>query len=240
MSFTKITLDPRIWVLGLLGTAFILLSLGAAFAGGNKMQDQMIGLTAQLDGGCSATLIHSKRDDKSGDVSTIFLTAKHCVDGKKSDLKIDMPVYHKNRLVKRDSYVARVKGEWFNGDLALIELRDKQTFFDKVAKIAPAEPEVAIGDAVWTVGYPLGWSLTITNGLFGVIETQDFAKPGTEYYRATPDIAGGELGRRFLARGQGRRLRVDRRHDGTSAQRLVHRSVHAGGGYPRLSESRPS
>lgn len=189
-------LDPRVWILLLLGILFLALSFSVAFAD-DKMQKQMIGFTAQLDGGCSATLIHSKRDNATGDVSTIFLTAKHCVDGKKSDLKVELPVLQKNRLVKRDSYVARVKGAWHGGDLAILELKDKQTWFDKVAKIGPAEPEIQIGDPVWTVGYPLGWSLTITNGLFGAIETQDFQKPGTEYYRATPDIAGGNSGGGF-------------------------------------------
>lgn len=189
-------LDPVHWIILLVGIAFIMLSIGVAFAD-DKLQKQAIGFTAQLDGGCSATLIHSKRDSATGNVSTIFLTAKHCVDGRKSDLKIDLPVYHKNRLVKRDSYIARVRGMWHGGDLALVQLTDKQTWFPAVAKIGPAEPDVSIGDPVWTVGYPLGWSLTISKGLFGVIETQDFASPGTEYYRATPDIAGGNSGGGF-------------------------------------------
>jgi hypothetical protein len=36
--------------------------------------------------------------------------------------------------------------------------------------------------------------LTITKGLFGSKETNDFAKPGSVYYRATPDIAPGSSG----------------------------------------------
>lgn len=186
-------LDPMHWVLLLFGVAAILLSIGVAFAD-NKMQNQMIGYTAQLNGNCSATLIHSKRDDVTGNVSTVFLTAKHCTTGQKSDMKIELPVYQKSRLVKRDQYIARLRGEWFAGDLALVELKDKQTFFPSVAKIGPSEPKLALGDNVWAVGYPLSWSLTITAGLFGAIETQDFDKPGTEYYRATPDIAGGSSG----------------------------------------------
>lgn len=189
-------LDPMHWVLLLFGIAAILFSIGVAFAD-DKLQKQVISLTAQLDGNCSATLIHSKRDDESGDVSTVFLTAKHCVDGRKSDLRIELPVYQKNRLVKRESYVARVRGQWYAGDLALIELKDKQTWFSTVARIGPSEPDIIIGDKVWSVGYPLGWSLTITEGLFGAIETQDFQSPGTEYYRATPDIAGGNSGGGF-------------------------------------------
>lgn len=185
--------DPVAWVLFLFGIALIFISTGYAFAD-DKMRSQMIGMTAQLNGNCSATLIYSKRDDATGDVLTVFLTAKHCVEGEKSDMKVEVPVYQKNRLVKRDSYVARVRGEWFGGDLALVELKDKTTWFPSVAKLGPAEPDVTIGDNVWSVGYPLSWSLTITPGMFGVIETQDFIKPGTEYYRATPAIAGGSSG----------------------------------------------
>jgi len=194
VPFSKLILEPKYWVLALVGFFLIMLSIGIAFAGDAKMQNQMVSLTAQLNGNCSATLIHSKRDEASGDVSTIFLTAKHCVDGQKSDVKIELPVYHKNRLVKREQYLARVKGQWYAGDLALVELKDKATWFPAVAKIGPAEPLIEMGDDVWAVGYPLGWSLTITKGLFGIIETNDFAVPGTEYYRATADIAGGNSG----------------------------------------------
>lgn len=53
-------LDPMHWVLLLFGIAAILFSIGVAFAD-DKLQKQVISLTAQLDGNCSATLIHSKR-----------------------------------------------------------------------------------------------------------------------------------------------------------------------------------
>jgi len=194
LPFSKLILEPKYWVLALVGFFLIMLSVGIAFAGDAKLHNQMIGFTAQLNGNCSATLVHSKRDQVTGDFSTIFLTAKHCVDGQKSDVKIELPVYQKNRLVKREQYIARVKGQWAMGDLALVELKDKSTWFPSVAKIGPAEPTVSIGDDVWAVGYPLGWSLTITKGMFGAIETSDFMTPGTEYYRATPDIAGGSSG----------------------------------------------
>lgn len=186
------------WVLATVGALFIALSLSTVYAADapslSKIQSEMLGLTGQLNGNCSATLIHSKRDDVTGEVSTVFLTAKHCVTGNKTDMNVDLPVYQGNRIVKKDRYIARLRGEYFDGDLALVELRDRQTFFAKVAKISPDKPALFMGEDVWTVGYPLGMSLTITKGLFGAIETSDYDKPGAEYFRATPDIAGGNSG----------------------------------------------
>jgi S1-C subfamily serine protease len=198
-------LDPRYWLLLLIGIVFIGLSFGYAYAGekavNEKMQKEMFSPTAQLNANCSATLISSTRDEKSGDVTTVFLTAKHCVAGQKSDMVIDLPVYQKNRVVKKESYVARVRGEYHAGDLALVELKDKDTLLGPVARIAPEDTELFMGEDVWTLGYPLAWTLTISQGLFGGFETSDFAAPGAEYFRATPDIAGGNSGGALYHRG---------------------------------------
>ena len=189
--------DPLAWVFFLAITAFICFAAGTVFAapaGVDKLQKQVLVHTAQLNNNCSASLVYSGRDQVTGLVKTILLTAKHCVAGQKSDMKVEFQVYQNNRIVKRDQYIARVAGEWYKGDLALLELRDKQTYFANVAKIAPDKTELFMAEDVWTVGYPLAMSLTITRGLFGGLETQDFNGPGMEYYRATPDIAGGNSG----------------------------------------------
>lgn len=189
-AFASFFLAVSIFLLAALG-------LGTAFARAgplDDMQNQMFAVTGQINGNCSATLIHSKRDSASGEVVTIFLTAKHCVTGNKSDMFVDLPVYQDNRVVKKDRWIARVRGEFYAGDLALVELRDRQTVFPAVAVLAPAKPTLRMGEDVWTVGYPLGMALTVTQGLFGAIETNDFAGPGGEYFRATPDIAGGNSG----------------------------------------------
>lgn len=73
-------------------------------------------------------------------------------------------------------------------------MKDKQTFFPTVAKLAPEKPTLLMGEDVWTAGYPLGLSLTVTKGLFISKETSDFAKAGTVYYKATTDIAPGSSG----------------------------------------------
>lgn len=162
----------------------------------DKMQAQMFAPTVQLNGNCSGTVVWSKRDEKSGEVATYILTAKHCVSNQGQDQYADVPVYHDNLLVKKERYIARVHGLFYGADIGLFRLKDKQTLFERVAKLAPAKPVLKMGEDVWTVGYPLGWSLTVTEGLFGVIEVSDFDKPGAdiEYYRATPDITGGSSG----------------------------------------------
>lgn len=160
-----------------------------------KLQDQVLSHTAQLNENCSATLIWSDRDKESGDVTTIFLTAKHCVSGAgERNMVVDMPVYQDNRVVKKDRYIARLRGQYYKSDLALVELKDKKTYFGSVARIAPPGGVPEMGDQVWTVGYPLGLQLTVTAGLFGSRETLDSFKPGDEFFRATPDVVGGNSG----------------------------------------------
>lgn len=189
---TKIT---SLFIAGAIFILWALVASGAFASEPSRMQEQMFGMTAQLNENCSATLIWSDRDDKSGKVTTLFLTAKHCVEGaSERDMIVDVPVYHDNRIVKKDRFIARVKGQYYKGDLALIELKDRQTFFEKVAKIAPADVTLSMGEDVWTVGYPLGMALTVTPGLFGSLETVDYPSDGMEYFRATPSIAPGNSG----------------------------------------------
>lgn len=159
-----------------------------------KLQKQVLGVTVQLNGNCSGTIIQSKRDDVTGEVKTLILSAGHCAIDKEADQRIEIPVYQANEIVKRDAYVGRVEGIYFGADLSLWRLKDKQTFFPNVAKLAPEKPVLLMGEDVWTAGYPLGGVLTITRGLFGSLETSDFDKPGKVYYRATPDIAPGSSG----------------------------------------------
>lgn len=169
-------------------------ALASTSAIASPLQDQVLGVTAQLNGNCSTTLIHSDRDKKSGDVTTLFLTAKHCIGDAKADMVIDIPVYQNSRVVKKDRYIGTVKSQHFSSDLALLELKDKQTFFETTAKIAPEDGIPAMGDPVVTAGYPLGLQLTITAGLFGSLETIKFPTTYTEYFRATPDVVGGNSG----------------------------------------------
>jgi S1-C subfamily serine protease len=159
-----------------------------------KLQKEVLGVTVQLNGNCSGTVIYSNRDKESGDVTTLVLSAGHCAIDKDADQRVEFPVYQANEIVKRDAYVGKVYGVYYNADLSLWKLKDKQTFFANVAKLAPEKPALMMGEQVWTAGYPLGGVLTVTTGLFGSLETSDFDKPGRVYYRATPDIAPGSSG----------------------------------------------
>jgi S1-C subfamily serine protease len=191
-------MNAKLWLLAAFAAACLIASHVYVYAASgpelDKMQQQMFSPTVQLNGNCSGVVIWSKRDEKSGEVSTFILTARHCVSNEKQDQTADVPVYHDNLLVKKERYIAKVHGLYFDADLGLFRLKDKQTLFENVAKLAPAMPGMKMGEDVWSVGYPLGWSLTVTEGLFGVIEVSDFDTPGREYYRATPDIAGGNSG----------------------------------------------
>lgn len=177
------------------GISMFFLFCAAAFSADlNKMQSQALSMTAQLNGNCSATLIHSDKDTKSGDVTTIFLTAKHCIRSKDAPQYIDLPIYQNGRVVKRDRYTAKVRSQHGKHDLALVELLDKQTWFEKTATIAKSVEVPPMGSPVLTVGYPRGLQLTVTGGLFGSLETIDYPQPGTELYRATPDASPGNSG----------------------------------------------
>lgn len=168
-----------------------------AVAADAAWQEEMLGVTVQLNGNCSGTLIYSDRDKKTGDVDTYILTAAHCVKGSESkNMTVDIPVYQENRVVKRESYVAKYKTKSFSADLAVVELIDKKTYFDKVATLPGEKISIEMGDRVYTVGYPMGLGLTITEGLFSSYDSINFPKRNedTEYYRATPDIIGGNSG----------------------------------------------
>src|SRR5690606_9549034 len=61
-------------------------------------------------------------------------------------------------------------------------------------KIAKDVDGLKIGDDVLVVGYPLGLNLTVTKGTFVGYETLNWPRSGTEFLRATPDIAPGDSG----------------------------------------------
>lgn len=174
--------------------ATAMLMASTVYANANDLAS-VLRATPQLNKNCSAQVIKSNRDEKSGKVETIILTAKHCVRGNdKSEQIIEFPIYDKTRLVAKKEYIGMVKGQHFGSDLALIELKDHNTLFEDVVKLAPSEIDTKIGDPVITVGYPLGLSLTVTNGSFGSSEVIDWPEPATEFYRASPMIAGGNSG----------------------------------------------
>jgi len=187
---------PRsMWLLLAAGIALITLSINVAFASElQKMQDEMLGASTQIGDNCSGTLIHSKREEATGVVTTYILTAKHCIDGANKEYAVDLPIYQKMRIVKEDRYYAKVKAQDYKADLAVLVLKDEQTWFDNAAAVASADINMMIGERVWTVGYPLGGPLTITDGMFGAAQTVNYPTDGIEYFRATPNATFGNSG----------------------------------------------
>ena len=155
---------------------------------------QVLNNTVQINDNCSGTLIYSDRDKESGKVETLILTAKHCVTNEDQDFKIHFPKYQNNRVVKQDTYIGKVKGKSYKYDLSLLSLKDTETYFKSVSKIAPDNIPLSLGDRVLVAGYPLGYNLTVTDGMFGGYQSIDYPKSGAEYFRSTPDIAPGSSG----------------------------------------------
>lgn len=162
-----------------------------------QLQQQVLSLTVRIDHDCSGQVIWSKRDEKSGNVRTLILTAAHCVP--KGDTKlydVAFPVYDKrNRLIMEQVYPARYFGKSIKADVALLELKDKDTWFERTVKIAPADVTLYQGEDIISAGYPRARELTITSGLLGpIVETNELNGVPREYYRGTPNLAGGSSG----------------------------------------------
>lgn len=182
----------------LLAATVILGLTGVSFA--ENLQKEVFNTSVRLEAFCSGTIIHSDRDKLSGKVSTIVLTAKHCVMDKNIGdvLNVNKFVYNDRlRQIKTDSYVATYEGASYKSDLAVLKLKDEQTLFEDVATVGKADIPLAFGDPVVSVGYPLGLSQTYTLGNLGFVETQtafNRVSSTNEFFRATPDIAPGSSG----------------------------------------------
>lgn len=173
-----------------------LLSCGQAKA--DPLVDQVFNPSVQLGDYCSGEIIYSKRNEQTDKVNTIVLTAKHCVmDDPEKLIPINKAVYdNKNRKTGVKTYIASVLGQSYKSDLAVLKLRDHSYLFDDVAKVAKADTPLAFGQSVVVVGYPLGRSMTYTEGNLGYVEDGVFndISQSKQFYRATPDIAPGSSG----------------------------------------------
>lgn len=119
---SRIVLKPALWLAALVFAA-VFSAIGMAHAADKadlaKLQKEVLGVTVQLNGNCSGTVIYSNRDKESGEVTTLILSAGHCAIDKDADQRIDFPVYQDNEVVKRDAYVGKILGIYFNADLSL-------------------------------------------------------------------------------------------------------------------------
>jgi len=156
--------------------------------------DQAVEPVVQLNRNCSGVVV------KVGDPNiTYIVTAQHCVDGEESGF-VTIDVKDRAKVVKTTQYVFDIVRQSKNDDLAVIKLREEALRLAS-ANIATEDP--VEGEKVWTIGYPLGLTRTITDGYYGGYS--DLPKnmrgmPNTPFgngnpkYRATPPIFGGNSG----------------------------------------------
>lgn len=162
-----------------------------------QIKTQMLEPTVQLGMGCSGQLIYSERDKESGDVTTLVLTARHCVQGQdKLDFDIKIPTYDKqSRLISERVYYAEAIAQGYSADVALLRLKDHDTYIPQRVTLAPLKAEFYEGEQVWAVGYPLKWTRTITTGLYAAsIKVPVSDIDPHDYIRGTADIAPGSSG----------------------------------------------
>lgn len=166
----------------------------SAYAVDTKLME-VIKAVPQIDDNCSASVVYSKRDEKSGDVKTVLLTAKHCLADYKAtdDLYADFLQYQNNRVIKKNRFMAHKLGEYYKADIALLELVDKKTLFEDVVKLSDGK-DIQMGDETVTIGYPLGVGINFTEGHFmSVVHFSSFMD-NQEFLHATPDVGPGNSG----------------------------------------------
>jgi S1-C subfamily serine protease len=164
--------------------------------------------SVQIGDYCSGTIIHSEREKATGDAETYVLTAKHCTSKVDERVVVNVADYD-DRLRRKATvgYDGKVIGQSYKSDLALIRLNDKDKIFENVAEVAPSDTKVEFGQQVYVVAYPVGRSETFTIGTLGYVEIEEFFKDlsnTSEFFRATPDIAGGSSGGAMFAEVAGK------------------------------------
>jgi S1-C subfamily serine protease len=192
-------MDPRPFYramgLGLMAMS-IVFPFYALAADLTKLRDQALAPVVQLNRNCSATVIHSDRDEVSGKVTTFALTAKHCVDKVAGVTSIIyVPVYNKAlRLVREEALRVKGHGVFWKHDLALLRFVDTDTVFPHIARLAAADAALAEGEPTVAVGYPFGMARTKTAGELGPRDEIAMDGKELEYIRSTPGVAGGNSG----------------------------------------------
>lgn len=180
---------------------------GTAYADGldlNKLADQVRSPTVQVllpngGGSCSATIVSSKRDEKTAEVATFILTAEHCVaDAPMASYAVRLPVWQDESSTTATMARAKVvkQGSVDGHDMALLKLDDTRTSYaTQVAKVG-YNAKLKLGELVYTGGYPLGREFTVSEGRFSSVEEYNFSDNGVpvEFTRANAPISPGNSG----------------------------------------------
>jgi len=172
-------------------------SASAQPAGIALIQTDMISPSVRVNDNCSGTIIRSQRDEKTGDVATYVLTAKHCLAGKGNVAnEVDIPVYSdENQLIAEHTIFANVWRRDYSSDLAILVLLDQQTIYAPVAVVAEKASMMYAGTDVWAAGYPRGLALTLTRGILNhLVRAAVAGTPEREYYHSTASVSPGSSG----------------------------------------------
>ena len=161
-----------------------------------KINVQMLFPSVRVNDGCSGTIVHSSRAQKSGEVTTLVLTARHCMKDMESVTnKVVVPIYSATlQLVEERTLFADFKAKDSKSDTAVLVLKDKATLYETVALVAKPDTALYAAEDVWAVGFPQGASITLTRGFLGPLERSDFGDGEREFYRASPGVAPGSSG----------------------------------------------
>jgi len=170
----------------------------------NKITEQVLKTSVAIGKGnnkfCSGNVVYSKRDQKTGDVETLVLTAKHCTVAfdPRFQFEVIVPQFDKTGHQVGDRLFKATRSSiYWSHDLSLVKILDKDTLFDNVAKIGKENIDLYYGREVISVGFPAGMSKTLTTGNLGELEyiNAKFGDIGLKYYqRATPATIGGNSG----------------------------------------------
>lgn len=162
-----------------------------------QFQNEAIDPVVQLNRNCSAVVLDlSNKEYKVDPKVTYLATADHCVE-KQESTTITIDTKDRAKLIGTQEIVADVIQHSSEKDLAVLKVRRENVGL-KGAIIAETEPTE--GERVYTIGYPLGLTRTVTEGFFGGFmsfdKKMDFDSYGNgrEVYRATPAIYGGNSG----------------------------------------------
>lgn len=164
--------------------AIVLLWAASALAAG---RGDAVRAVFRINENCSAVAI------EHADKGVHLITAKHCVKGGAgSHGFVDHEVRDKATLMQYVRYVYTVKQKHYASDLALLALADTKVSLPKV-RVAEVL-KVDEGDTIWAIGYPLGFTRTVTSGIFNGYQSLDEWGDDEAFYRASAAVTFGNSG----------------------------------------------
>lgn len=166
--------------------AAVLLLATQTFAG--TIKEDIINPVVKIDEQCSASFIEVKKE-------LFLLTAAHCTtSGGEGFVVTEVRSNDDDKMISYKKVFYDTVRFDKTIDLALLKVRDPDYLAPTV--IVADKLLVDEGDAVWTVGYPLGFTRTITVGMFNGKQTAKFLGGNEELtlYRASSNLDGGNSG----------------------------------------------